>query len=50
MSEKLENEQAKTTQGLAATTASIKQMDGTQYLLATKEHILDWKTSLEFCR
>ena len=26
---KLENEQAKTTQGLAATTASIKQMDGT---------------------
>ena len=29
MSEKLENEQAKTTQGLAATTASIKQMDGT---------------------
>ena len=29
MSEKLENEQTKTTQGLAATTASIKQMDGT---------------------
>ena len=38
---KLENEQSKTTQGLAATTASIKKMDGT---ISVKGHTGDQGT------